>query len=63
MVNLTLLIEFDVEPLQSVIEKPDGLPLPKPVVDRLLSTVAMIGNRSGQIAPGRSRTNNPEDSV
>ena len=49
IVNQASLIEFDVEPLQNAIEKPGGLPLPKPVVHRLPPAVAL-----GQITPSCS---------
>ena len=58
IVNQAPLVEFDVEPLQNAIKKPDGLPLAKPVADCFPRAVAF-----GQTAPSRSRAKNSEDAV
>jgi len=45
-----------VEPLQDAIEKPAGFPLPKAMINGLPRSVSF-----GEIAPGGSRTEDPED--
>jgi len=63
IVDRTLLVKLDAEPVQNAVEQSSFLPLAELVITGLLRSISQIATDLRQVAPSRPRTENPEDPV